>query len=237
MNLKAVLEGILFIVGDEGTTLKEMSSILDISEEEVKNLLLELKKDYEDESRGLRISYLGNAFKLTTKEEHKEFYEQLVTDTKTTNLSNAALEVLAVIAYNEPITRIKVDEINKTSRAKKGSLILKSPKSKKYNLFKCFNTGSKTIFGILDGTVGYLKASDLNIMDTSSVGGVFTKKNVDDVFVVSKLKDIKDLVNENNNDNKPEDKKEEIKKESVIEEEPKKKEQLTMSDFFEEFKL
>ena len=111
MNLKAVLEGILFIVGDEGTTLKEMSSILDISEEEVKNLLLELKKDYEDESRGLRISYLGNAFKLTTTEEHKEFYEQLVTDTKTTNLSNAALEVLAVIAYNEPITRIKVDEI------------------------------------------------------------------------------------------------------------------------------
>lgn len=111
MNLKAVLEGILFIVGDEGTTLKEMSSILDISEEEVKNLLLELKKDYEDESRGLRISYLGNAFKLTTKEEHKEFYEQLVADTKTTNLSNAALEVLAVIAYNEPITRIKVDEI------------------------------------------------------------------------------------------------------------------------------
>ena len=68
MNLKAVLEGILFIVGDEGTTLKEMSSILDISEEEVKNLLLELKKDYEDESRGLRISYLGNSFKLTTKE-------------------------------------------------------------------------------------------------------------------------------------------------------------------------
>lgn len=111
MNKKAILEGILFIVGDEGTTLKSMAKILDITEEEVKALLLELKKDYEDESRGLRISYLGNAFKLTTKEEHKEYYEHLVTDTKTTNLSNAALEVLAVIAYNEPITRIKIDEI------------------------------------------------------------------------------------------------------------------------------
>ena len=111
MNLKAVLEGILFIVGDEGTTINEMSKILDCSEEEVKELLLELKKDYEDESRGLRISYLGNAFKLTTKEEHKEYYEHLVRDTKTTNLSNAALEVLAVIAYNEPITRLKIDEI------------------------------------------------------------------------------------------------------------------------------
>ena len=111
MNLKAVLEGILFIVGDEGTTLKEISEILSISEQEVKDLLLELKKDYEDDSRGLRISYLGNAFKLTTKEEHKEYYEKLVTDSKTTNLSNAALEVLAVIAYNEPITRIKIDDI------------------------------------------------------------------------------------------------------------------------------
>ena len=111
MNLKAVLEGILFIVGDEGITLKEMSKILGVDEEKVKELLLELKKDYESDSRGLRISYLGNAFKLTTKEEHKEYYEHLVTDTKTTNLSNAALEVLAVIAYNEPITRIKIDEI------------------------------------------------------------------------------------------------------------------------------
>ena len=111
MNHKAVLEGILFIVGDEGTTIKEMASILDISEEDVKNTLLELKKDYEKEDRGLRISYLGNTFKLTTKEEHKNYYEKLVTESKTTNLSNAALEVLAVIAYNEPITRIEVDDI------------------------------------------------------------------------------------------------------------------------------
>ena len=111
MNLKAVLEGILFIVGDEGTTIKEISEVLNINEEEVKKLLMDLKHDYESNERGLRISYLGNAFKLTTKEEHKEYYEKLVTDSKTTNLSNAALEVLAVIAYNEPITRIKIDEI------------------------------------------------------------------------------------------------------------------------------
>ena len=111
MNLKAVLEGILFIVGDEGTTIKEISNVLDVSEEEVKKLLMELKKDYEDKGRGLRISYLGNTFKLTTKEEHKDYYEKLVTESRTTNLSNAALEVLAVITYNEPITRLKIDEV------------------------------------------------------------------------------------------------------------------------------
>ena len=111
MNKKAVLEGILFIVGDEGTTLDEIKSILDINDEEVKSLLMELKKDYESNDRGLRISYLGNAFKLTTKEEHKNYYQKLMENPITNKLSQAALETLAIIAYNEPVTRIKVDEL------------------------------------------------------------------------------------------------------------------------------
>jgi len=149
---------------------------------------------------------------------------------------NESKEYISVFTDKNTAKRIKIDEINKTSRAKKGSLILKSPKSKKYNIFKCFGTGSKTIFGILDGLIGYMKASDINIMDISSVGSTFTKKNVDDVFVVSKLKDVKELINDNTLEQNEEIKAE--KKESVIEEEPKKnKEQLTMSDFFEEFKL
>ena len=111
MNKKAILEGILFIVGDEGITIDEIKNILDVNDEEIRSLLMELKKDYESPDRGLRISYLGNSFKLTTKEEHKEYYEKLVTDSKNATLSNAALEVLAVIAYNEPITRLQIDEI------------------------------------------------------------------------------------------------------------------------------
>ena len=111
MNKKAILEGILFIVGDEGIKLDEIKNILEVNDEEIKELLINLKKDYESSDRGLRISYLGNSFKLTTKEEHKEYYEKLITDNKTTTLSTAALEVLAVIAYNEPITRLKIDEI------------------------------------------------------------------------------------------------------------------------------
>ncbi len=111
MNLKAILEGILFVVGDEGITLDEIENVLQISEEEVKKLLVLLRKDYEDTGRGLRISFLGNTFKLTTKDEHKEYYERLVNDNKNYTLSNAALEVLAVIAYNEPVTRLKIDEI------------------------------------------------------------------------------------------------------------------------------
>lgn len=115
MEYKSVVEGILFIVGDEGTTLKEISETLNITESEVKEILTELRKDYEKSDRGIRISFLGNTFKLTTKSEHKEFYEKLVTDSHEFSLSNAALETLAIIAYNEPITRIKIDQIRGVS--------------------------------------------------------------------------------------------------------------------------
>lgn len=111
MNLKAITEGILFVVGDEGITIKELCEVLELKENEVKEILTELRKDYENPERGLRISFLGNTFKLTTKSEHKEYYERLVSDTKTFTLSNAALETLAIIAYNEPITRLSVNKI------------------------------------------------------------------------------------------------------------------------------
>jgi segregation and condensation protein B len=108
---KAVLEGLLFVVGEEGLTLEQIENVLEIDEEESKNLIMELKKDYEDENRGLRIDFLGNRFKLTTKFEHKEYYQKLIENPETNTLSQAALETLAIIAYNEPITRVQVDAI------------------------------------------------------------------------------------------------------------------------------
>ena len=59
MNKKAILEGVLFIVGDEGVTVDEIKDILDVDNEEIKQIFMELKKDYEKPDRGLRISYLG----------------------------------------------------------------------------------------------------------------------------------------------------------------------------------
>ena len=108
---KAILEGFLFVVGEDGLTLEQISEVLEISEEEAKELVKDLKHDYEDESRGLRIDFLGNRFKLTTKSEHKDYYTKLLENPITNKLSQAALETLAIIAYNEPITRVKVDNL------------------------------------------------------------------------------------------------------------------------------
>ena len=116
MKLLGVLEGLLFVVGDEGVTLKEICNTLEIDENTARELLTQLKKEYENENRGVKISFLGETFKLTTKKEHKEYYQKLVT-TKEATLSQAQLEVLAIIAYNEPITRIEIDEIRGISSA------------------------------------------------------------------------------------------------------------------------
>ena len=115
MNLLGVLEGILFVVGDEGTTLSKICEIMDISLEEAKNLLKELRSTYENNARGIRISYLGDAFKLTTKQEHKEYYKKLVENPENNLLSSSALEVLAIVAYNQPITRVEIDEMRGVS--------------------------------------------------------------------------------------------------------------------------
>ena len=106
-----ILEGILFVQGDEGINLSNLCELMNISETEAKDILLTLKKRYEEKDRGLRISYLGDAFKLTTKPEHKEYYEKLVVNPETNTLSQAALEVLAIVAYNQPITRLEIDEL------------------------------------------------------------------------------------------------------------------------------
>lgn len=109
--MESIVEGLLYVQGDIGLTLKDIERILDIDEEEAKKIVLNLKNYYDDNKRGLRINFLGNTIKLTTREEHKEYYQKLLEEPTSNNLSQSALETLAIIAYNEPITRGNVDSL------------------------------------------------------------------------------------------------------------------------------
>ena len=109
--MEGILEGLLYVQGDEGLTLKQAMSILSLDEEQAKKLIYTLKNNYEKEDRGLRINYLGNTFKLTTKQEHKAYYEKLLDNPENGLLSQTSLETLAIVAYNEPITRAQIDEL------------------------------------------------------------------------------------------------------------------------------
>lgn len=115
MKKEAILEGLLFVVGDDGLTLSQVQNILEISNEEAKDLVMELRKNYESDNRGITINFLGDTLKLTTKKEHKDYYEKLLQNPETNILSQAALETLAIIAYNEPITRVEIDNLRGVS--------------------------------------------------------------------------------------------------------------------------
>lgn len=110
-----VLEGLLFVTGDDGLKLEDVEKILEVTKEDALKLLEQYKKTLEFENRGLKLVYLGNRYKLTTKEEHKKYYELLVDKIISSTLSQSALETLAIIAYNEPITVGMIDEIRGVS--------------------------------------------------------------------------------------------------------------------------
>lgn len=111
MNKEAILEGLLFVVGDDGLNLEQITDILEVSSDEAKETLASLRNRYQNEEYGIQISFLGDTFKLTTKKEHKDYYKKLIETPGTNNLSQAALETLAIIAYKEPISIPEVESI------------------------------------------------------------------------------------------------------------------------------
>ena len=67
MNFKAVIEGLLFVSGDDGLTLEQLCNLINKSKEEVSSIIKELYNDYLSENRGMNLEFLGKKFKLTTK--------------------------------------------------------------------------------------------------------------------------------------------------------------------------
>ena len=110
-----ILEGLLFVMGEDGLAKQEIAKILEISEKDTDELLKEYQSILNNEDRGLKLVCLGNKYKLSTKEEHKKYYELLANQSVCSVLTQASLEVLAIIAYNEPISVGKIDEIRGVS--------------------------------------------------------------------------------------------------------------------------
>ena len=109
---KAIMEAILFAAGRE-VDVAELMKTLEISSDEVMEIIQQMKEEYAKEDRGIEIINVNGAYQLCTK---KEFYDYIYTifDNRTRpNLSQAALETLSIIAYNPKITRAEVEAIRR----------------------------------------------------------------------------------------------------------------------------
>ena len=108
---KAVLEGLLFVVGDEGITAEQAATALDITPELAAEYFDDLMKEYTDDSRGIEIASFGGVYRFLSKAFVHEYAKRLFQISKQATLSQAALETLAIIAYKQPITRVEIEEI------------------------------------------------------------------------------------------------------------------------------
>jgi len=104
----ATLESVLFVASGPVSTAR-LGTVIGASPSTVRSLLLDLEVEYA--SRGLRLQWIGQNVQLTTAPEASDAVERFLGLEVTTKLSQAALEVLAIIAYLQPLTRPGVDQI------------------------------------------------------------------------------------------------------------------------------
>ena len=109
-TMKSALETMMFMWG-EPLEVRDAATVLEADRGEVRELFRELMTEYEQEGRGIRIREAGDAFGFVTHIENDIFVRKLCTPVRIRRLSQAALEVLAIIAYRQPVTRSEIDSI------------------------------------------------------------------------------------------------------------------------------
>ncbi len=108
--IKSALESMLFVWGEPLDT-KTAARVFEEKESYIMECLNELQREYEGRSGGIIIQKFGSSFQLCTREENREYIEKLCNPAKEKRFSKAALEVLAIIAYRQPVTRGDIESV------------------------------------------------------------------------------------------------------------------------------
>ena len=109
-TIKSAFESMMYVWG-EPLNAKQAGDVLGIEEAEALQLFRELKDEYDQEGRGLEIREINGAFQFATREKNAEYIERLCTPVKSKRLSQSALEVLAIVAYRQPVTKGEIEAI------------------------------------------------------------------------------------------------------------------------------
>lgn len=106
-----ILEALLFAAGDEGLSLDQITSVLEVSKLEAREIIQKLQDTYKEDSRGIHVVEIAGVYQLATKKVHATYLKKLVESPNNHSLSQAALETLAIISYKQPITRSEIEAI------------------------------------------------------------------------------------------------------------------------------
>ncbi len=110
-NKEAIVEGLLYIVGDEGVRAEQIALVLNISLEDAGVILENIRNKYASELFGIELVDYGSVYKFISKKSVFPYAQELFHTAKPNTLSQSALETLAIIAYKQPITRVEIEEL------------------------------------------------------------------------------------------------------------------------------
>lgn len=109
-KMKAIIEAILFASG-RPVEIKELISALELPEEDIIQIIESMKADFQEANRGIKIIKVESGYTLCSKKEYYDYIYPLFDNRAKPNISNAAMETLAIIAYNPKITRAEIESI------------------------------------------------------------------------------------------------------------------------------
>lgn len=110
-NLRAVIEALLF-ASERPLTLERIKGVLDnLETSQIRALLEELKQEYEQSSRGIRLTEIAGGFQIITAASFSPFLKKLYKERASDKLSKPALETLAMIAYKQPVTKLELESL------------------------------------------------------------------------------------------------------------------------------
>lgn len=111
LNIEAIVEGLLYMVGDDGLKVEQLASVIDKSIEDSEAVLNGIQSKYTNENFGIELVNYGKTYKFITKQDVAPYIQALFHTSKPNTLSQSALETLAIIAYKQPITRVEIEEL------------------------------------------------------------------------------------------------------------------------------
>lgn len=178
-ELKSILEAVLF-VWSEPIHIDEIMAILDLDKKSTRQILKEMQDENDHYRRGIIINEHNDYFQLSTRKEHFDYLKKLVKNSKR-RISNSSMEVLAIIAYNQPITRIEIDNI----RGVKSYSSIDTLRNKGLieEVGKSDAVGKPIQYGT---TIEFLKAFDL--------------KNIDELPIIEELEKLNQVLDDEDED-------------------------------------
>lgn len=145
---KAVIEAILYVSGEDGVTLEQLTQVLETTKENILLVIEEIKKDLGENDRGLALVEVAERFQLITKGELADYIERLVKAPRPATLSQASLETLAVIAYKQPVSRIEIEEVRGVKSEKSLQTLMAKGLIKEVG--RAEGTGRAILYGVTD---------------------------------------------------------------------------------------